>query len=75
MISFENHCFIAQSILTLTQKLRNSYIEIKQRSILIKMEKDVMGEKLQRLYDAMEHLGTLKIIQDKYQAEIEVFGY
>lgn len=46
MISFENHCFIAQSILTLTQKLRNSYIEIKQRSILIKMEKDVMGEKL-----------------------------
>jgi len=30
------------------------------------MENDVMREKLQRLYDAMDSLGSAKIIEDKY---------
>ena len=44
MISFEasEFCFPLTSI----QKLRNSYIEAKQRATLLKMENDVMGEKL-----------------------------
>ena len=31
-----------------------------------------MREKLQRLYDAMDSLGTAKIIQDKYEAVLMI---
>eukprot|EP00347_Sterkiella_histriomuscorum_P014023 403362455 len=34
------------------------------------MENDVMGEKLQLLYDAMESLGASKILEDSFQAKL-----
>eukprot|EP00347_Sterkiella_histriomuscorum_P014287 403361452 len=50
------------------EKIGNNCIEYLQRAALLEMENDVMGEKLQRLYDAMDSLGTSKVIQDKYEA-------
>ncbi|CDW78389.1 ankyrin repeat domain containing protein [Stylonychia lemnae] len=40
------------------------------RAGLLDLENDVMREKLQRLYDAMDSLGSAKIIEDRYQSKL-----
>ena len=49
----------------INEKLGNSHIEVKQRLSILKMENDIMGEKLQKLYDATLTLGQTKMIEDK----------
>ena len=50
----------------LNEKLSNSNIDLKQRISILRMETDIMGEKMSRLYDALDSLGDSKITEDRY---------
>src|SRR3569833_827369 len=53
------------------EKLKNQIIEVKYMNSLIKMEGDIMGDSLKRLYDAISFLEEGKKHADKIQFELE----
>lgn len=54
-----------------TEKLKNQLIELKYQNSLVKMEGDIMGDQLVRLYDAISFLGEGKKHADKVTIELD----
>ena len=74
MISFKTISLLALYFLILNylvQKLSNENIDTKQRNAILKMENDIIGENLQRLYESLSTLGDSKITEDKYHILVE----
>ena len=53
------------------QKLKNQIIELKYQNNIGRMEADIMGDQLKRLYDAITFLGEGKKHADKVQIELD----
>ena len=53
------------------EKLKNQLIELKYQNSLVRMEGDIMGDQLKRLYDAINFLGDGKKHADKVTFELE----
>ncbi len=53
------------------EKLQNQVIELKYQNSLLRMESDIMGDQLKRLYDAFSFLGEGKKHADKKQIELD----
>ncbi len=49
----------------MNERLKNEVIELKYKTNLIKMEAEIMGDQLKRLYDAISFLGEGKKYADK----------
>jgi len=67
MISFENPTSFPLFLNSAAQKLTNALIEMKHQNTLIKMEAEVMGDQLKRLYDAIQYIGEGKKQSDKVE--------
>lgn len=53
------------------EKYKNRIIELKHKNSLLRMESDIMGDQLKRLYDAISFLGEGKKHADKKQIELD----
>ena len=53
------------------EKLRNEATELRYQRSLVRMEADIMGDQLKRLYDAIGFLGEGKKHADKKQVELD----
>lgn len=65
MISFNIIFCFNHGSYTLSQTMSNSTIELKYKLSLQRMESDIMGDQLKRLYDAISFLGEGKKHADK----------
>ena len=74
MISFKTYYCLFSTILNhivSKQKLKNQIIELKYQNNIGRMEADIMGDQLKRLYDAITFLGEGKKHADKVQIELD----
>jgi len=53
------------------EKLKNAFIEKQEHESLLRMENDIIGEKLSKLYEAMDSLGDAKMAEDRFKLMIE----
>jgi len=56
------------------EKLRNEVVELRYQANLVRMEADIMGDQLKRLYDAISFLGEGKKHADKKQVELDALS-
>jgi regulator of replication initiation timing len=55
------------SALNDNEKLNNTKFVTMQHNAMLRIESDVMRERLGRLYNSMQGLGDIKHLQDKYE--------
>ena len=58
----------------INDKLKNRATELEHGNSLLKMENDIIGERLKGLYEAINHISDKKMLEEKLSGEVETLA-